>query len=229
MAIITRHSNSRRRRSHLDDPDGTVLIPPEPYLNAVRATLGAIDLDPCSTAKAQTFVNAIGWYRAEEAEAALNESWTGRVFLHPHPDAVIARYQIRKLIRDYLADRVTQAVLLANRFDWLRQEPLLLSLPFALHYKRLAYNRYITDSGAIQRVNPSSPSLTVYFPAKTGGTHISDDALDAFIANFSTYGRVILAEDLGDDWEPHAAKAAARCSLQPLLTKPRVDRYGEPL
>jgi hypothetical protein len=65
----------------LEDAESTILIPQASYIDAVRRTLGVIDLDPCSTAKAQTSIDALGWYRAEEASAALAEPWSGRVFI----------------------------------------------------------------------------------------------------------------------------------------------------
>jgi len=52
---------SPARRAHLEDPDGTILIPPEDYLIAVRQVLGVIDLDPCSSARAQLSIDAQGW------------------------------------------------------------------------------------------------------------------------------------------------------------------------
>lgn len=212
-------------RSQLADPDGTILIPPEDYLIAVRQTLGLIDLDPCSTAIAQQSIDAMGWYRAEEAEAALTEPWSGRVFLHPHPDPLVARYQLQKLIRDYLADRVTAAVILSNRTDWLRAEPILLSFPFLLHYRRLSYWRYHTPTGELRRLNPSTNSLTTYLPAKEHGTHFQEDALARFVDSFSPFGRVILAEDLGDNWEQHALLASQRMPVRPVLTTTQIDRH----
>lgn len=210
----------------LEDAESTILIPQASYVDAVRRTLGVIDLDPCSTAKAQTSIDALGWYRAEEASAALAEPWSGRVFLHPHPHSAIARYQLQKLLRDYLADRVSAAVILAGKSDWLRQEPLLLSFPFLLHYRRLPHWRYDRDADQLVRVNPSFNSVTIYLPAKAG-SHFDEDKLALFIESFSAYGRAIIAEDLGDDWQQDALVASARFPIKPILTTARVERYGE--
>ena len=223
MNLRLRNSAGRAR---LDDPDGTILIPPEPYINAVRKTLGIISLDPCSTAIAQQSIEAQGWYRAEDAEAALVEPWAGTVCLHPHPDALIARYQLQKLLRDYLADRVTAAVILTGKTDWLRAEPLLLSFPFLLHYRRLTHWRWRPATAELTRLNPSFNSLTIYLPAKQGGTHFDETALNRFVAAFSPFGRVVLAEDLGEDWEQHALSASHRMPTKPILTTDRLERYG---
>lgn len=214
------------RRTVLPDPDGTILVPPAHYLDAVRRVLGIIDLDPCSTPIAQQAIDAQGWYRAEDATAALAEPWAGRVFLHPHPDNAIARYQLQKLLRDYLADRVTAAVILTGRTDWLRCEPLLLSFPFLLHYKRLFHWRWNRNTETLERLNPSNNFATLYLPAKKGG-HFDDDKLQLFSETFSPFGRVILAEDTGDGWEQDALLATARMPIKPLLTTVRLDRYNQ--
>lgn len=220
-----RNATPRPSFSELSDPDSTILIPPAHYLDAVRRTLGVIDLDPCSTTRAQIAIDAAGWYRAEEASAALAEPWAGRVFLHPHPDSTIARYQLQKLLRDYLADRVTSAIILAGKADWLRQEPLLLSFPFLLHYKRLPHWRFNRAAANLERINPSFNSVTIYLPAKHGG-HFDEDRLALFCDAFSSFGRVIIAEDLGDDWQQDALLASARFPIKPILTQARLERYS---
>lgn len=207
------------------DPDGTILIPPAHYLDAVRRVLDVIDLDPCSSEKAQASIDAQSWYRAEDAQAALAEPWHGRVFLHPHYDNTIGRYQLQKLLRDYLADRVTAAVILIGKTDWLRCEPLLLSFPFLLHYKRLGHWRWIKERETLERINPSFNHATLYLPAKSG-PHFDEDRLARFIESFSSFGRVILAEDLGDGWEQDALLATARFPIKPILTTLRLERYN---
>lgn len=216
----------RRRQKPADfDPDTTILIPPDPYIQAVRTTLGVIDLDPCSSSVAQKIIEAQGWYKANEAEAALAQPWSGRVFLHPHPHSSIARRQLQKLLRDYLSDRVEAAVILANKIDWLRSEPLLLSFPFLFHYRRQAYYRCLPGSHELVNFNPSFNSFTLYLPAKEGATHFDDVALDRFTHAFSPIGRIVLAEDLGEDWGQHALRATQRMRMQPVLPVAQLDRY----
>lgn len=219
-------TRSAAQRGYLQDPEATILIPPDSYIQAVRQTLGIIDLDPCSSRTAQNSIDAQGWYKAEDAAAALAEPWSGRVFLHPHPNSTIARHQLQKLIRDYLADRVSAAVILAGKSDWLRQEPLLLSFPFTLHYRRLPHWKLNPTSGELERINPSFNSVSIYLPAKAGG-HFDEDHLARFIEAFSSLGRIIIAEDLGDGWEQDAQLASARMPIKPVLTAQRFDRWGD--
>jgi hypothetical protein len=215
------------RSAVIGDLDGTILVPDASYIDAVLAVLGRIDLDPCSSPKAQSMIRAQGWFRADQAEAALAEAWSGRVFLHPHPNARLGRLQIQKLLRDYLADRVTEAIVLGNRMDMLRSEPLLLSFPFVLHIQRLPHWLWDTDKQKLIRHSPSFNSVTHYLPAKDGSC-FDDGALGRFHSAFSRYGRFILSEDYdGDDWQQQVLLASRRMPIAPVLTAARVNRHGE--
>ena len=217
---------SASRQAQLEDPDGSILIPPAEYLTAVRKTLGVIDLDPCSTAIAQREIDAQSWYPAAAAESALAEVWCGRVFLHPHPNTTIARYQLQKTIRHYLSDRITAVMILTGKIDFLRQEPIFLSFPFLMHYKRLSYWRFMSDESRLQRVNPSFGSTTIYLPDKSGN-HFNEESVNTFLDSFSAFGRVIINEDLGDDWQQDALLASARAPIKPVLTQNRINRYED--
>lgn len=224
----TAHARLGQADSSLDP---IILIPPTSYLDAVRTVLGDIDLDPCSTDICQKYVDAAGWYRAIDATSALAEPWTGRVFLHPHPTARLARLQIQKALREYLAGRISSAILLLGKPDWLRAEPLLLSFPFLLHWKRLLHWRYDLASDSLQRLHPSFSSITLYLPERNGN-HFDDPALERFIKAFRSYGRILITEDLGDDWQQDALVAFAALnnrttSVPPLLTNAQLDRYSD--
>lgn len=216
---------SLRERLH-EDADAHVLIPPRDYIDAVRRVLGIIDVDLCSSATAQKQIEAQAWYPANQAKASLADAWYGRVFLRPHPDSTIARFQIQKVLRDYLADRVTAAILLLNKVDWLRQEPLLLSFPFLLHYRRMPHSRWIREKDSLESFYPSFGSQTVYLAAKEG-SHFDDEKLSLFIDTFSRFGRVLLSEDMGDDWQDDALRSHLRAPIKPVLTRERIDRYGD--
>lgn len=216
-----------RKPAASEKPDASnslVLIPPQTYITAVRKTLRIIDLDPCSSDKAQQLIDALGWYRAEDANAALAEQWQGKVFLHPHWLNKIARYQLQKLLRDYLADRVDAAIIHISRHDWLRAEPLLLSFPFIIHYQRMPMWRWVEEKEGLERFNPTFNSYTVFLPHKNG-MHFDDERIAAFVESFAMFGRTIIAEDLGDDWQQQALLATQRMGIKPVLTVSRVDRY----
>jgi len=227
---MLRLRNNPARSASITDLDATILVPDASYVDAVLAVLGRIDLDPCSSPKAQAQIRAQGWYRADQAEAALAEPWSGRVFLHPHPNARLGRLQIQKLIRDYLGGRVSEAIILGNRIDMLRSEPLLLSFPFVLHIQRLPHWMWKPDDPTgprLVRHSPSFNSVSHYLPEKDGSC-FDDAALARFHAAFRRYGRFILAEDYdGDDWQRQVLAASRRMPIPPVLTAARLNRHEE--
>jgi len=220
-------SGNRRRQLSLPvqtGPTADVLIPPPDYVAAVRKTLRIIDLDPCSTQHCQNRVEALRWVPAEDHKSSLASEWSGHVFLHPHPVASIARLQVQKLLLDYLGRRVKSAILLLQRFDFMRSEPLLLSFPWLLHYVRLTQQRFNVASNELVPFYPSNNTTTIYLP-ETDGVHYCDAAINRFLSAFDTYGRIIIAEDLNQDWQQGALLASRRMSLKPLLTETRITRH----
>jgi hypothetical protein len=85
---------------------------PTEYVEAVRAVLGAIDLDPATTATAQATVRATRIFT--EADNGLEREWWGRVFLNPPYHRELAPKFIDKLIEEIRARRVAAAILLTN-------------------------------------------------------------------------------------------------------------------
>jgi len=84
---------------------------PENYVKAVKSVLGAIDLDPASCEMADKFIRASKFYTQEDD--GLKHKWTGRVFLNPPYGDVGPKFSA-KLIREYEAGHVTEAILLVN-------------------------------------------------------------------------------------------------------------------
>lgn len=85
---------------------------PAKYIEAAHAVMGGIDLDPASTALANTVVKAERFYTEKENGLAL--PWFGRVFLNP---------PYRRLLIEQFADRIVagrysgefeQAIVLVN-------------------------------------------------------------------------------------------------------------------
>lgn len=89
---------------------------PAIYIDAARDVLGEIDLDPASCAYAQRTVRAKKYYTM--ADDGLRKTWQGKVFLNPPYGRTCARSNqslwSEKLIREFEAGRVTEAILLTN-------------------------------------------------------------------------------------------------------------------
>jgi ParB family chromosome partitioning protein len=87
--------------------------PPE-YIEAVRACLGAIDVDPASSARAQECVRASRFFA--RGDDGLRHDWHGSIWLNPpysQPD--ISRF-VDKLLAEIGAGRATQAILLTHNY-----------------------------------------------------------------------------------------------------------------
>lgn len=87
---------------------------PAQYVEAARACLGAIDLDPASSAVAQQTIRAARFFTRDDD--GLKQEWHGRIWLNPpysQPD--ITRF-IDKLLMEVNAGRATEAILLTHNY-----------------------------------------------------------------------------------------------------------------
>jgi phage N-6-adenine-methyltransferase len=85
---------------------------PAEYIEAARAVMGSIDLDPASNRIAQKVVCAGEFYTKDDDGLALE--WRGTVFLNPPFQASLAKPFISKLCESHKSGAVPQAVLLTN-------------------------------------------------------------------------------------------------------------------
>jgi phage N-6-adenine-methyltransferase len=87
---------------------------PAEYVEAARACLGSIDLDPATSEAAQSTIRAARFFTREDD--GLRHPWPGRIWLNPpyaQPD--IARF-IEKLLGEVEAGRAEQAILLTHNY-----------------------------------------------------------------------------------------------------------------
>jgi len=95
--------------------------PPE-IIEAAREAMGSIDLDPASSKVAQKNVRAAKYYTAKQD--GLTKPWDGNVWLNPPYSRELIAEFISKLVAEYCAGDVVQAVVLTNNAtdtEWWQQ------------------------------------------------------------------------------------------------------------
>jgi phage N-6-adenine-methyltransferase len=87
---------------------------PAQYIAAARSVMGAIDLDPATHLAAQEVVEAKRFYT--RADDGLTKQWRGRVWLNPpYAQPHIAQF-VAKLVDEFTAGRVSQAIMLTHNY-----------------------------------------------------------------------------------------------------------------
>ena len=85
---------------------------PAQYIDAARAVLGDIDLDPASCELANQTVNAAQFFTADDD--GLNQEWRGRIWLNPPFAAGLIEKFVDKLIAEIDSGNVTSAIVLVD-------------------------------------------------------------------------------------------------------------------
>lgn len=87
---------------------------PPDVLDIARAVLGTFDLDPASSDDAQATVQASAHFTVEDD--GLTKPWHGRIWLNPpYSQPAISQF-VEKLVAEYQAGHVTEAILLTHNY-----------------------------------------------------------------------------------------------------------------
>lgn len=98
--------------SHVEGYDSDEFYTPSQHIEAARAVLGDIDLDPASNVIAQAIVLARRYFTRDDD--GLAQVWSGRVWMNPPYSQPLANLFIEKLIAAYLSGQVPAAICLMN-------------------------------------------------------------------------------------------------------------------
>ena len=89
---------------------------PSEYIELAREVMGGIDLDPASCEFAQRVVKADRFYTRDDD--GLSQEWVGRIWLNPPYSRRLIGKFVDKLVAEWWARNVTEAVVLThNRTD----------------------------------------------------------------------------------------------------------------
>ena len=95
---------------------------PKEYIDAVKAVMGYIDIDPASSAIANEVVGAKRFYDIEEN--GLEQHWNGKIWMNPPYAAKLITNFVDKLVEEFTNGNVTEACVLTNNAtetQWFRK------------------------------------------------------------------------------------------------------------
>lgn len=161
---------------------------PQVYIEAARAVMGGIDLDPASCAVANEIVQATTYYTKEQD--GLQLPFYGRVWCNPPYGKINNRSTIdlwvRKIIREYKSGHVEQAILLTtcdsdNGWFQLFWDYLICFSNHNVHFFKPVNGVIRKDSRSTQMFG----TVFVYLGPRE----------ERFIEGFSQFGRIARAID----------------------------------
>ena len=166
---------------------------PIEIIEAARATMGGIDLDPATTTSVnENRVNATAFFTKKDA--ALYRSWSGRVWLNPPGGRApgnksSAALWWAKLAEEYDAGRVVEAVFLGFTLEILATSQNARvwpgDLPFCVPRKRIDFVKEISPGEFVKGESQTHSNVIIYLPRRDRGTGVH-----RFAEAFGKFGRV---------------------------------------
>jgi ParB family chromosome partitioning protein len=188
------------RHGILTSSESSEWYTPALYVEAVREVLGSIDVDPASSAEANTVVKAARFYDA--TEDGLAHAWPGAVFCNPPYGPATSRF-VAKLRAELDAGHTTAAILLTSAHstdtDWFRTLWDAAALCFTDH--RIAF-------WAPGRAgSPTFGSVFTYFGSEPASFVTVFEQFGAVVARIqdetpsplSVYGDLLIDQGLNSD------------------------------
>jgi hypothetical protein len=151
---------------------------PRPFLDAAHEVMGGVDLDPASNDMANNAVRAAQYYTIDDD--GYSKPWVGRVWLNPpygieDGESNQARWS-RRLIQEYEAGNVREAILLVNAVTGNGWFAPLKDYPICFPDARIRFYNADTEAG-----QPTHGNALVYL-----GPNIAE-----FVRVFSQFGAVM--------------------------------------
>jgi phage N-6-adenine-methyltransferase len=152
---------------------------PGRYIEAAREVLGAIDLDPASSAQANAVVRAAVFFSKDDD--GLAHEWSGHVFTNPPygrtaDGGSLAAAFCNKAIEQYETGNIDACIILVNSLHSQSWQAPLFDYPFCLVDHRV---QFVSADGE-ENKNPTFQNMFVYLGRDVG----------KFVEVFSRFGYV---------------------------------------
>lgn len=152
---------------------------PREYLDAVIKVMGAIELDPASSAAAQRHVQAQRHFTLDDD--GLLQHWAGRVFLNPPYSMPHIRNFTHKMVESFAAGSMPEGILLTNNATDTEWFHIAMNACTALCFTRGRIRFLEASEGElVEKKSPTHGQAFFYF-----GPHI-----ERFAEVFSRYGTI---------------------------------------
>lgn len=188
------------------DPREADLAAPKDVLLQAKAVLGAIDLDPYTTPYNNRLATAARIYdlRLHSVDQIATDPWEvpgdGRVFLGVPTSTVTCRRLANKVLREYRAGRVKEAVVWLGNHESLIRLPWVWDFPVCLPFRRAKPRYWDEEAEVFRSICPSSWSFVFYMPPSDTPLAFHSK-LSRFHVAFSSIGRVVFDQHSGEgDW-----------------------------
>lgn len=164
---------------------------PIEYIEAARETMGSITLDPATTKHVNEERVKASYFHTEETNGLAKE-WIGNVFLNP-PGGRVGRKSGAavwwdKLVEEYLADRVKQAIFLGFSIEIMAtsQDSKMWAgqFPFCIPRNRIEFVNEQFEKGT----SPTHSNVVVFLPPRRSNI----EQVERFENNFSQFGKVAI-------------------------------------
>lgn len=165
--VMNNHSNNRNDEWY---------TPPE-YIESARTVMGGIDLDPASNPVANEHILAGNFYSIENS--AFENEWSGKVWMNPPYSRIIKDF-ISKLVEEYEAGNVTEAIVVTNNGTdtrWFQQLTSVAS-SICLHRGRIGF----LNSEGVRIDNNNKGQVFTYLGNNP----------ERFANEFQKYGRIAI-------------------------------------
>lgn len=178
------------------------LAPPAAVIDVARCSMGAIDLDPYSTAEVNHVVQAARWLeRDRDLSISAGRHWSPlgkkRVLLAIPSGMKASRVLANKLLHEYRGGHISQAILWLGSNETLAACPWIWDFPICIPWVRLAPTFWDDELERSIRVTPADWSPIVYLPPASPSEDFAS-GLARFHAAASPYGRIVLDQWSGD-------------------------------